>query len=438
MDNGTLIYGFTVTDDMSLHRHCVDKHCLLKRKSNDGACINIKLAKYLSLQYSGCKKFKDKTQNNISDWFLLDKALASPEAPLNKKILTDFSARTASYGLRYSLHRDLGKSFVIQLLRKYRSFIDWNESLWGKGLSAELIANYENFFLKLCDDCERNSCGGIYRLYDILKGKTTIDSNNFKLEQFLALLFAFGHSNANPSYKTQSISQLVAKYEFFQAFAKEAFYFLENYIGHSVIAKANYLKSAAPFVNKLWSSYFDVSSQIFNVDNKSLTSNPYVRKVCESLISTTKPTFSDDLTAMLQLRLAFTNAITTLPYQSSMAQIPKSPVSFKSNFEATYHPFKHADATDSFFNRGKKTIFEHETITDHDIFLYTRNSIIDYLNMIKDIISTGKIVKAQPDQFSSGITLKFQKKQTFLGEECSYGVFVRSYPGGVSYLLSCF
>jgi hypothetical protein len=163
MNSEILLCGLTVIDEIGAHRYCIDRHCLAKGNTGKGACLTDKIAKHLSNQTSGYNKFKDRVPNNTTDWMLLDNALKSPEKEPNKQILTHFSMRNKSYGLRYSYHRDLGKSFVMQLLNSHHTFLKWDETLWGKALSIKQLSFYQKLFLSLCDDCERHSCGGIYR-----------------------------------------------------------------------------------------------------------------------------------------------------------------------------------------------------------------------------------------------------------------------------------
>lgn len=423
----TLLYGFTVTGQTGPHRHCIDQHCLLKGSKR--ACVTETLAKYMATQNTS-------QLNQNSDWALLDKALKNPEEAENRNILAEFAKRSNSYGLRYSSHLNLGKSFVLRLLRSCWLFLQWDEPLWGKGISQELIHHYEREFLTLCAKSEAASSGEIYRLYDLLEGKTAIP-DKFKLEEFLSLFFAFGYSQ--PDYLKafpKSIGELLAKYQFFYQFSKDAKEYAKKHLGPSPAVHTKYLTSTASYVNRLWAYYSIVSSRAFSVDS-NLFNNQHVQNVQKQLTSTPKSILSKDDQKIFQLKTAFSGAIQQKSCLS-LQQIQTLALPFKSNFEATYHPFKHGDASDHFFRRGRKTVFDDTSISDRDVFQYVQNAVVSYITMIKEIVLEGEIVKIQPHQFNSGLVFKFHKKQFYKNKERSYGVLVQCHPEGSSYILTCF
>lgn len=424
------LFSINALKNINEHRYCVDKHCLSKGGSRTRACINSRLAEHMKLRKDwGASESDLKIETSLNkndtefDWDLLDKSLHSSDFHSND-ILKHFSSRKQSYGLRYEIHAKLGKSFTLELLKSHHRLLGSE-----KCLSLEKICKYEGLFSNLYTTCEKSSSGGIYRLFDLLEGAETICPEKFKIRQFLSLMFAFGHSGSE-AYDgfPKSIGELVAKYQFFNEFAKKAL--KSNPLSANL--QAGYLNSTIPFVTKLWNYYSRVSSRLFSVDTSAILHNSNVVALYEQ---NDKPKLLGTGQQVLHLRTAFKEAI-HLNSTPSFNQTLQSTVPFKSNFEATYHPFKHSDASEEFFGRSRASIFK-ETLSDQDLFLYVRDSVSDYLHMIKDIISTGK-VNSYPDQFTPGIIHKFQKKQVFDDIERSYLVITRSYHSGVSYLLTCY
>lgn len=408
------LFGFNVAKSINEHRYCVDKHCLSKGNSLTRACINSRLAEHMKQQNS--------INVNESDWDLLDNSLRSSDFYMNET-LQHFAKRTKSYGLRYDIHGKLGKSFVLELLRSYRRLL-------GPEIcpSSEKINRYERLFSNICEICERSSSGGIFRLYDLLEGEKVVRSEIFNVKQLLSLLFAFGHFESETlNGFPKSIGEFVSKYQFFIEFSEKALRTNPQPLNF----QANYLISTIPFVTKLWNYYAQISSQIFSV-NENAIHDPQILALYEQKID--KPKLLSRDQQLLHLRAAFSGAIQQNSYPS-FSQTLQSPISFKSNFEATYHPFKHEDSSKRFFNRMTGSLF---TLSDRDLFTYVREAVSDYLIMIKDIINTSDIVKIQPDQFTPGIICKFQKKQMFNQKERNYQVIIRSYHSGVSYLLTCY
>ena len=81
----TIICSFSLSVEKGPHCHCVDKHCLSKGSTMSG-CVTRNLANYLNSQNTASKE--------ISDWYMLDKALSSPETLESKKILDKFAVRS--------------------------------------------------------------------------------------------------------------------------------------------------------------------------------------------------------------------------------------------------------------------------------------------------------------------------------------------------------
>lgn len=397
------LFAINAIKSINEHRYCVDKHCVSKGGGGTRACINSRLAEHMKLRTDCGASESDlkpkrslNRDENESDWDLLDKSLRSSDFYTND-ILKHFSGRKNSYGLRYDTHAKLGKSFVIELLKSHRRLLGLE-----KCLSPEKIYKYERLFSNLCSTSENSSPGNSYRLYDLLEGERTVRSERLKIEQLLSLMFAFGYFEA-AAYDTfpKSIGELVAKYQFFLEFSKQA-------VGSNPLLpalQADYLNSTIPFATKLWNYYSRVSLQLFSVDTNAILHNPHIVALYEG---NSKPNLLSRNQQLLHLRTAFKEAIhlNSLP---SFIQTITSPVPFKSNFEASYHPFKHADASEQFFNRVRASIFK-DALSDQDLFMYVRDAVSDYLQMIKDIISTSGPPEIQPDQFTPGIICKFQKK----------------------------
>ena len=82
------------------------------------------IANYLNVHSSRLEEFKTdfSVPKDASDWVLLDRALASQGNLQSRKLLEYFAYRKRSYGLRYGYHRELGKSFVTELLKRQRNF----------------------------------------------------------------------------------------------------------------------------------------------------------------------------------------------------------------------------------------------------------------------------------------------------------------------------
>ncbi|MCE5318230.1 MAG: hypothetical protein LLG04_12830 [Parachlamydia sp.] len=437
MSGEIILCRFTSTNDESPHRKCVERHCVRTGKPHS-ACINVKLAQFLDERKSGYEALKNQhCLQEASDWCLLEQALISPSSS-SHAVMSHFALRKQSYGLRYRSHSEIGKTFVLQLLRSYRAFFQPLETLWGRGISKDLIEEYEKLFLALCQKSEHMTSDGIYRLYDLchecLNKDGLVDSKKFKITHFLSLLFAFGHTGRHP--KVLSIDELVAKYQFFAYYADE---FNEGFLtrfkfnsSQKEISHA-YLKAEGSGIcaDNLWKGFLVAAQNLFT--NNITTINYYqFEKLTESLI---KP--MGDLTHFAgQIKNMFSNPMI---YRPAYPQAQKFPLTFRYSFDAAYHPFKHEEASQEFYKKPPKNFFDCNFKSERDFILYAHESLCDYLHMMHDIIHEGQLVYVLPDQFRSATRIKFEKKQiSSRGVARSYGVLVRCSEQGVSYLLTCF
>ncbi|MCE2983363.1 MAG: hypothetical protein LW832_07340 [Parachlamydia sp.] len=412
----TELFGFDITSFFNKHRYCVQKHCILTGSGK--ACINTRLAGHMAKQNSINKVY--------TDWSLLDNALRSSDFHSNE-VLKQFAKRTRSYGLRYEIHAQLGKSFVLELIRNFRRFADCEKDHF-----QEKFNQYEKLFTNLFMNSEKSNPGNIYRLYDLLEGEVEIHSGMFKASRLFSLLFAFGHYEISDRWSfPKSISELVAKYQFFYELLNKVF---ESNAVQGFF-KADYLKPTVAFATKLWNYYSRVCYDLFSVDHDAILHNPHILDLHEQKV----PKLLSQDQQILHLKRAFTEAI----YQNRMVPFfnptahAQSLIPFRSNFEATYHPFKHGESSHQFLQRLHPSTF-NENLSDQELFVYVRDCVSDYLIMIKEIISSSEVVKIQPDQFTPGTIFKFQKKQSFNQKERTYQVIIRSYLNGVSYLLTCY
>ncbi|MCE5318345.1 MAG: hypothetical protein LLG04_13425 [Parachlamydia sp.] len=431
MSENTLLFNISSFHDTGPHSLCVARHCI-KKGNPDGACISTQLAQFLNNQDSGRQAITGVAiPANASDWYLLDGALKSPKEDKSKKILEHFSLRKASYGLRYNSHRLDAMDYVNTLFDRFSSINDENPIL-GKKLTALDILNYKAIFKILCNQCQHSSNGEIYRLFDI-RGNPP----KYTYKEWLSLLFAMGHSNSSSAQKVQTLSQFVARFEFFKWFVDESE--VEN-AKKSRLSEADFLKDiksekTSDFVNNLWTAYLVVTSHFFTLDSQSLLNHPIYCKLLEHR-GDSKPQLSVDAHQLMQLRSAFSKGI----YLKSRSDIQKFPINFKSSVEASYHPFKHGEVTHTFFRRKNVNIWDFKLVTESDFLAYARNSMRDYLEMIHQIIGQGVLVKIQPDQFTSALIFQFsiERVSTITGEHRIYSTYLKCYQNGISYVLTCF
>lgn len=453
------------------HVNCLPEYCINREDPNflnDRICINDRTREFLIPKnriYSRLLKdqevMKDfgKFVKNKSDWKYFEetiKKVKDPACKIDERLfyeeVRNVFAYSDIYRLRYKIHGDAGQEFVKRIFSRLKSFCTNRGSMWGT--NVDKLSEYEGLFTRLCTDCETKSSGGIYRLYDLIQGVKYKD----KFPEFfcLCLLFAFGHGDsAEP--KLESISQLVAKFQFFEQFVKYEYDNEKQILEPQLHRLAS--EEVGEIIYRLWYSFQQVTKIIMERNSSLIIDNVNTLKTIDTQIF-------DNNNELLPRQLAclvkreFTRPLEKIKptpivwYQLSrclessnnnVKKYLKLP-HFRTWLEAAYHPFKHLDIVDIFYGRSPSNL---PSISDFkswsrekDYLEFAFNSVNNYVQVIWDVMNECTDVSAQPSQFDWGTNFKFEVKRkvcTTNGIKTkSIKVFVRGFLQSTSYLLTCF
>ena len=280
------------------HQSCVPKHCL---SIGGEICATEGLKSFLSDQTTAYDRYKSKNEyqsaypilEKAHDWNFLEWALKSQSNPLSIDAMKFFSSNR-SYRLRYRSHKDLGIQFVKIVLSKHSFFFQPTDGVWNlKGPLGDRVNRYLQTFISFCRLSESSSCSGLYRLYDLCEGRSSLDKIKITRTHFLSLLFAFAYGEESEliSCGNMNISDLVAKYEFFKALTEEGYYYMQKRLGiiNSTV-DAVYLSSPNWFAvaKNLWEALKQTGARIGTESTALLIDNPRVKKgKCNDLTSKT-------------------------------------------------------------------------------------------------------------------------------------------------------
>ena len=227
LENPICVFSFNSL--ASLHGNCLSIHCVSK---GGKICLTERMQRHLLINQ---KVLKDKGLNHKiammesgaiafeNDWELFENILTRGKDKFSETTLEYFEI-AEHYRLRLASHIEMAKGLVrgiFNLLRlSFGKSFTSSETVWGKDFRNQ-INEYERIFHRLVHECESHSVGGIYRLYELTKGGK-YKERHFPRFYGLCLLFAFGHGAPASPYTDlpESISELVARFEFFENFSE--------------------------------------------------------------------------------------------------------------------------------------------------------------------------------------------------------------------------
>jgi hypothetical protein len=376
-----------------LHQHCVPELCVTL--SNGDICLTRPFKDYLQTQ-ARAEKYFSKAYPNLkgNDWSFLKRENVT-EVLIRERIVQFFSS-SKGYRLRFKKHREEGKQYLNDLLKAIMPKGYLLRNIWGEPFIETRLQNrLDVLFVK----AEQSSVSSIYRVYD-LANKT--QNRSLELPYIIPLLFALGHAQQASS---QSVSQLVARYEFFFEFSRQKLIHYEKESDSVETARRKHQEfilspEALKEAIELWTEY----------------QAAYAKYLGNA--STFASCAMNDQKFLQELKAVFAK-----PPRTKEEKFQKFPLNFRGEVEAIYHAFKHQKTTRSYHSIASPRSADW--------------SMLQYLKIIRTVILNGTLSESNPPcptQFDNGRLYTFQLRSADL----DIRAFVQNNAGSLAFTLSCY
>lgn len=397
----TMDYDLLMRSKMSQPGQTVSYQTLYVNQLN--FCMSQAMIDQLNESFTISKTFPQVAREaKKNDWVLVNEALKSPYRSINEKIIA-YCSDSRSYRLRFPFHFEEALKYVT---------IVFNSGLTSPygGMPLFVGRRYLSHLRSLCNHTNPHE---VYRLYEIDSDERS--ASRIKLWEFLALQFAFGDGDV----MTSSISEFVARFQFFDKFSSEAaklgidhFKKIRTALLHrKVEVVTGEIALALERANTHW--------WCFSHEAKAITSqnhpNPQVafKRIINKYIEH-RESKDERLTRRL---LPFLKENMKLPVPRCDHMYPK----FTSLSNAIVHVYKHQSEIHDYFDSDLEFPLENPES-------YAKAAVGAYSQMINEVISQATSYSWGPGQFG-GLSINFSKER--------YRAIVSVQPEGFSYLLTC-
>lgn len=421
------------------HANCLKKYCV---KNGGEVCLTQRMQAYLKANTSiyEDEDFREDFPNlkKDSDWGYLEQALARNNY-FSMAVINQIKLNK-SHRLRLKKHSELGKSLVYKLIDSLHSLRRHFGTIWGTECSFQEISRYRFLFESICKRSENQSVGEIYRLYDLTRGGA-YNQTSFPAYFPLCLLFAFRQG----STPMQSVSELVAKFQFFETFVKEGFTSkIRTSIDPSYISE-----DIGEIVYNLWEGHLIAASQMRYgemIENTRLLKaiEEHMLEGNQVLPKALQIQLKSNVTIPLKgvrLHTPFTHRHSLKSKMGEQLKKAQRAIGFQSDFDTAYHPFKHKEAVRLFFERSSPKIIpiqDYKFWSQKEFIDYAHISMKEYMSVIKGVIEESKDISAHPSQFDHGTTFTFTWNRVLQGKKHSIRVHAIGFQNGISYILTGF